>query len=525
MEPLIFLVVDDDDSMRAALARMVARDPRARAIEAADGLEALRILEQQPIDVVISDEVMPNIKGVRLLETIRARWPGTRRVLYTGFPNADVVMDAVNRGGVDKALYKGIMAEQLRAELTELIDDCVAKRVDHRGDPPVVARVERRGNASSVVLVICDELAIRGAMSTVLGEAGFVPHGTDVASFAAALGAHSPNVIVLDLSIPMIEIGSVMQQIREVDLDCPVIVTAPRDALERAHEAIRYGAHRYLVHPVARDALVSVVEKAGRLHELSRLRREAVAETGGGIWGMGDRASLEARFARALEKLFMVYQPIVSLSRREIIGYEALVRSEDSILSNPGALFDVAHRLDAVDDLGRAIRAIATTPFGDRDDDCLLFLNLHVNDVRCQDLLGSPLASMAERIVLEITERAALESVEGIGSSVAALRALGYRIAVDDLGAGYAGLSSFVVLEPEIIKLDMSLVRDVDQFPTKQRLVAGLQETCRDLGVLMVSEGVETIQERDALSAAGCDIFQGYLFARPARPFPEVRFG
>jgi EAL domain-containing protein (putative c-di-GMP-specific phosphodiesterase class I) len=104
------------------------------------------------------------------------------------------------------------------------------------------------------------------------------------------------------------------------------------------------------------------------------------------------------------------------------------------------------------------------------------------------------------------------------------LRERGFRIAVDDLGAGYAGLTSFALLEPEIVKVDMTLVRDIDRSPVKRKLVRSMAALCRDMGLLIVSEGVETIAEHETLMELGCDLFQGYLFARPGRDFPEPKW-
>ena len=108
---------------------------------------------------------------------------------------------------------------------------------------------------------------------------------------------------------------------------------------------------------------------------------------------------------------------------------------------------------------------------------------------------------------------------------MAALRARGYRIAVDDLGAGYAGLSSLASLQPEVVKLDMSLVRGVDQQPIKQRLVASLQTLG---GAARHPRGRRGRRNRrpSAIrwSSIGCDLFQGYLFAKPARAFPTVNW-
>jgi EAL domain-containing protein (putative c-di-GMP-specific phosphodiesterase class I) len=132
----------------------------------------------------------------------------------------------------------------------------------------------------------------------------------------------------------------------------------------------------------------------------------------------------------------------------------------------------------------------------------------------------SPLSAMANRVVLEITERASLDGVKDVRDKIAELRRMGFRIAIDDLGAGYAGLTSFASLEPEFVKLDMSLVREVDRNPTKEKLIRSMTSLCKELGMMVVAEGVETMAEREILVTIGCDLLQGYLLAKPGRPFP-----
>jgi EAL domain-containing protein (putative c-di-GMP-specific phosphodiesterase class I) len=163
--------------------------------------------------------------------------------------------------------------------------------------------------------------------------------------------------------------------------------------------------------------------------------------------------------------------------------------------------------------------AIATTPIATS-----VFVNVHGGELADDELYSSraPLSRVADQVVLEITERWSLDRFSDVRERIHALRELGFRIAVDDLGAGYAGLTSFARLRPEIVKLDMSLVRGVHDDPTRQHLIRSLNAVCRDLGIRVVAEGVETREERDVLVALGSDLLQGYLFGRPEPGFHDV---
>jgi EAL domain-containing protein (putative c-di-GMP-specific phosphodiesterase class I) len=218
----------------------------------------------------------------------------------------------------------------------------------------------------------------------------------------------------------------------------------------------------------------------------------------------------------------MAYQPIVRVPDRSLFGYEALLRSDQKALAHPGAILDAAERLGTLDDLGRTIRAAACAPLATAPPGAALFVNLHSRDLMDDNLLSpkSPLSEHAHRVVLEITERASLDQVKDLRPKLTELRRMGFRLAIDDLGAGYAGLTSFATLEPEFVKLDMSLVRDIHRNHTKETLVRSMVSACRDLGMLVVAEGVETPEERDLLVALGCDLLQGYLLGKPGRPFP-----
>jgi EAL domain-containing protein (putative c-di-GMP-specific phosphodiesterase class I) len=115
-----------------------------------------------------------------------------------------------------------------------------------------------------------------------------------------------------------------------------------------------------------------------------------------------------------------------------------------------------------------------------------------------------------------------LERVPELDERVRALRALGYRLAVDDLGAGYAGLSSFVRLSPEFVKIDPSLTRDIDRSTEQQTLMRSTLDLCRCMSVGTVVEGVETGAELRTLSLLGAELLQGYRFGAPGSAFPAV---
>jgi EAL domain-containing protein (putative c-di-GMP-specific phosphodiesterase class I) len=117
-----------------------------------------------------------------------------------------------------------------------------------------------------------------------------------------------------------------------------------------------------------------------------------------------------------------------------------------------------------------------------------------------------------------------LDAVRDVRSRVDSLSKLGFRIAVDDLGAGYAGLTSFTLLEPDIVKLDLALIRDIHREPKKKTVVRTLIQMCNELGIVVTAEGIDVPEEREELAQTGCDLMQGYLFARPGAAFPIPAF-
>jgi EAL domain-containing protein (putative c-di-GMP-specific phosphodiesterase class I) len=375
------------------------------------------------------------------------------------------------------------------------------------------------------VLLVDDEPAITRSLGRCLRADGYeVVTCNDAAQAAALVAASRFDVIVSDICMPEVNGLSLLRAIRAGDPDVPVLFLTGSPTLDTAVEALEQGAYRYLVKPIMPDELSEVVGRAAAWHRLARVQREAAQA----VHDRADqrRAALEARFEAACARLWIAMQPIVSWRTRTLFAYEALVRTDESSLGNPTALFDAAERLDRTRELGRAIRRRVADALDSHPEAPQIFVNLNACDLDDPDLLSADgaLAPFAPRVVLEVTERAALDSVPRLAERIARLRELGYRIALDDLGAGHAGLAGVAQLEPDVVKVDMALIRHIDASAVKQKLFRSIATLCDDLGIRLVAEGIERTEERDVASSLGGDLFQGFLFAQPQRGMPTPRY-
>lgn len=375
------------------------------------------------------------------------------------------------------------------------------------------------------VLVADDEVAVTRLYEKVLSASGYqVTTVNDGVLARALLEGEDFDVILSDVHMPGMSGIDLLRAARRFEREVPVVLVTGAAEDGFADLAGEFGALLYLIKPVEPRIMVQVVEHAIRLHRLSepeatkRLRESSGSDS--------DRAALNKRFTNALGSLRIAFQPIVNCRLRQVFGYEALVRSDEPLLGLPLALLDAAETLGRVRELGRAIRGQIASIIERAPEGVRIFVNLHPEEISDPDLLQgeAPLSLHADRVILEITERASLDQIRGLPVGIAALRKLGFKIAIDDLGAGYSGLTAFASLMPELVKIDMSLVRDLDREPVKRELIRHMASLCTEMGMLAVAEGVETACERDTLVEIGCEVMQGYLFGRPMQYFQTVEF-
>lgn len=228
----------------------------------------------------------------------------------------------------------------------------------------------------------------------------------------------------------------------------------------------------------------------------------------------------------------MAFQPIVDVSLGRVWGYEALVRGPNGepagfvlnqVTDEERYRFDQAARVFAIETAGRLF---------DGDPELMLSINFMPNAVyepnACiqKSLAAARRANFPHRnLMFEFTENERMADPAHVQRIVEAYRALGFWTALDDFGAGYAGLGLLSRLQPDLIKIDMELLRGIHRSSAKQAIISGIAQIAQNLNVRLLAEGVEEEEEFFVLRAAGISLFQGYLFAKPAlMDLPAIGF-
>jgi EAL domain-containing protein (putative c-di-GMP-specific phosphodiesterase class I)/GGDEF domain-containing protein len=214
--------------------------------------------------------------------------------------------------------------------------------------------------------------------------------------------------------------------------------------------------------------------------------------------------------------VYVDYHPIVHADTEEIFGYEALARGVLRSLRSPEVMFEVAEEADLIWELSRLCRARALEGLQSRlNPGESLFINVDPHDFS-DPLFGEKEVANPERVVLEITERTAIKDYPKFRERLKVLREIGYRFAVDDAGSGYAGLGSIANLEPDFIKLDISLITAIDTNFIKQNLVETMVKFANDHGAMVIAEGVERAEEFMTVRNLGVHLVQGFFLHKPS---------
>ena len=382
------------------------------------------------------------------------------------------------------------------------------------------------------VLIVDDQEPNVRLLQAMLTMAG-VPHIegiTDPRLAVERVLGFRPDVLLLDLHMPGMDGVAVLEELRRVlpsDVFLPVVVLTA-DATSGARErALAAGAKDFLTKPIDRlEVLLRVSnlletralyvrvqnERAQLEQELAEQRRRER------LLGEERRERL-ARIdaAIAVDGLRMVFQPIVELKDARVVGYEALARFTGPPQRSPDQWFAEADAVGRGTELELLAVERAIAQFAALPNDALVSLNVSPGVARTAALEASLARLPGSRTVLELTEHSRIRDYEPLQRCLDRYRERGVRIAVDDAGAGYAGLQHILNLRPDVIKLDLMLVRNVDTDPARRALCACLVRFADEIGAEVVAEGIETAAEFETVRSLGIRWGQGFFLGRPVQ--------
>ncbi|WP_273125664.1 EAL domain-containing protein [Metabacillus sp. HB246100] len=232
---------------------------------------------------------------------------------------------------------------------------------------------------------------------------------------------------------------------------------------------------------------------------------------------------LEMRDIIQKREIKLLAQPIIDLTTKQIRAWEFLTRGpENTSLENPLQLFSLARQSNLIYDLEllvleKAFQLIERV--GCKDDVFLNFTPITLGNKRFIPALSNLLERYEEilpnKMIFEVTERDSIEGLAFFQDNIKQLRKMGFRIAVDDTGAGYSSLHTISELLPDIIKIDRSVIQDIDTNRVKESMLKGLILIAKETGSLVVAEGIEKKEEADVLMRNQVDLAQGYFYAKP----------
>jgi len=365
------------------------------------------------------------------------------------------------------------------------------------------------------ILAVDDDRFVRRIITRVLQGLGHVVTSAADGEEALRLARETPfSLALVDYEMPGIHGLQVLSRLREIQPGCLRVLMTGRQDFPVVVEAVNRGSIlAVLQKPFTERQLLDVMDEAfasaQRMAEVVELQKRSVRDA--------ERRMLQEAIEG--DMLSLALQPIAKATKvPEVIGYEALLRSSHSVLNGPLPLLRAAERTGQLTEIARAVSECAANCLELIPSNRVLFVNLHPEELTDLDVARgslSPLIPYADRVVLEITERVRLQTIGNWEEAVKELAATGFRLAVDDLGSGYNSLSILADLQPRFIKADMSIVRNLDREPRKQRLIELLARFAEATDALLIAEGVEEEAEFEALRTCAAHLVQGYWIGRP----------
>jgi EAL domain-containing protein (putative c-di-GMP-specific phosphodiesterase class I)/CheY-like chemotaxis protein len=522
------LIVDDDPAVRARLATALSA-AGSSAIDAADGAEAVALVDRQPVSAAVVSNELPAMSGRDVARALRA-----------GSENSDLpVLVVTDVDSVDELVADMAGGTDDYMTTPVAVDDLVMRvQAQQRRDPAwaeVIEPLQRRLSATQSLVGLPATAGMEDVAaaicSALINETGGPTAGLYMfASERRALLVAGRGLPDQDappgIKISEVESSYLFARARQGPWSGQAH-DVPFDSSRRPARPPSPNDRGYIVAPIVRDDHpIGVLFVGGppRVSALSLGRHHFAtlldfAATAGLLLGADflheteDETARDALRARWRDHQFCTsFQPVVELSSGRTVGYEALTRWDDGV--PPDVPFADARRVGLASEIEIATLRSALTAAEQLPRDAWLSVNLSASTITGYDGLSEVLRDATNPIVIELTEHERISDYQALRARIAALGP-NVRVAVDDAGAGYSTLGHILALEPELVKLDLSWIRGIDQDLPRQAMITGLAHFAMETGCELVAEGIETDQELEVVEELGVKFGQGFLLGPP----------
>lgn len=363
------------------------------------------------------------------------------------------------------------------------------------------------------ILMIDDEADFMSTIQFLLESAHFKVITASTPREGLEKALLKPDLILLDINMPEMDGLTVCKHLKEdkATEHIPVIMlTLNTSTLEKV-TAFDFGAADYMGKQFPFEEMLARIQAALRVKSPDKTR-EAVEEK--------NRKISDLRDILQKKSLQILFQPIVFLKTGLPIGYEALARGpKGTLFENPAELFTFAAEANMFNELDSICRDLSIGGASFLKNGEILFLNIDPGTTgtprfKTLEFLGNSKIAPSQ-ICLEITERTFVKNFAMLSTNLKDVRSKGVRVAIDDIGEGYSSLNAIAELKPEFIKIDITIIRNMETDGVKQNLVRLVADLARSTNSRLIGEGIETRKECDALLSLGVEYGQGYHFGKP----------